>query len=113
MFTLLAGGEEQTWQCDPVDQRRTSFHLQQSLGQHTSCHADGLADVEARVLGVDVRDDQLSAHGNGVPTGLRRWLTGKQQHLDTSMHRPSEKDHVDLVHVRRRSSEVYEKAKGV
>lgn len=74
----------------PEDERLTSFHLQQRLRQHTSCHADGLTDIKAWILGVNVRDDQLSAHGNRVPTGLQWWLTGEQQHLNTSMY----KEHV-------------------
>lgn len=59
----------------------TSFHLQQRLGQHAPCHADGLTDVEARVLRVDVCDGQLAAHGDGVAAGLRGRLAGEQQHL--------------------------------
>lgn len=66
----------------------TSLHLQQRLGQHAARHADGLADVGARVLRVHVADGQLAAHGDGVAAGLRGRLAGEQQHLKGTQRKP-------------------------
>lgn len=62
--------------------RLTAFHLQQGFGQDASSHADGLADVEARVFHLHVGDGELAAQRHGETTGLRRLLDGEQQDLE-------------------------------
>ncbi|TNN52740.1 hypothetical protein EYF80_037044 [Liparis tanakae] len=59
----------------------TAFHLQQGFGQDAAGHTDGLADVVAGVLHLDVGDGELAAQRHGEAARLRRLLDGEQQDL--------------------------------
>lgn len=63
----------------------TTFYLEQGFGQDASSHADGLADVIARVFNLDIIDGQLTTQWHCESSWLWWLLDREQQDLEKKM----------------------------